>query len=90
MIKCIDNKELMQYEVYEQDEMIGRVEYNFENDQMILTMIFVDPKFRGQKKASIIAKETYSWLKDSNRKVKVTCHVLHNMYSSEEYCDILI
>ncbi len=90
MIKCIENKELQHYEVYENEAMIGRVEYKFEGDQMILTMIYVEPNFRGQKKAGIIAKETYDWLKSKKQQVTVTCHVLHSMYSSEEYQDILL
>lgn len=89
MITCKNNEELMQYEVYEDGDMIGRVEY-FKEDKMILSMIYVETKYRGQKKAGIIARETYNWLKEQGVKVEVTCHVLHGIYSKDEYKDILL
>ncbi len=90
MFRCKNNLELMQYEVYQNDKMIGRVEYFDDQDPMVLSMIYVEEEFRGQGKAAIIADETYNWLKSLDKKVKTTCHVLERIYSKPEYSDILV
>ncbi len=89
MIKSVHNTELMQYEVYENGDMIGRVEYFDDVEPMVLSMIYVEDKYRGQGKAGIIADETYKWLKEQGKQVNVTCHVLERIYSKDEYKDIL-
>ncbi len=90
MVSSCNNNEKSRYEVFENNEMIGFVDYKTSKNITTLTMIFVDPKFRGQKKAKIIANETYNWLKDQGIKVEVSCHVLHSIYSSNHYQDILL
>lgn len=88
MIEIIDNKEIKRFLVRENLDEIGYVEYD---DDLTLTYLFVNPDFRGQGKAKVIAQAIYQEIKSLNKKVNVTCKVLKGILESDEkYKEILL
>ncbi|MFV0425096.1 MAG: GNAT family N-acetyltransferase [Bacilli bacterium] len=80
----VDNKELLQLELYFEDVLVGRVEYKMYNNYIDYTFIFVDPNYRGQKIALQLAEIAYSHNMESQLKANVSCGVLNKILKENE------